>query len=760
MNKHMSTVTFFGVVGVLVFFGVICPTNAGTILKQFGSFKSVNAIVPQGNSLWLATSGGVVRYDRATGASKVYSDISDIPDINVTAGVIDASGDLWFGTATGYLLRCHPQTETFTSFNALATASPNWQISSMIRNAGFLFLGTQKGLAIFNIARQSFQNATQFGSATSDSVSDLRFFGDTVAAVIPDGIVYAVIPDIQNAIFSDPEIWTLRSSPGAAGILRSGDSLYPSPRIGARIGTNLWQFGGNDNNAGDPIAGSPNGLWLNGRHLYDFGSVVSCVTPLADSIVAVGTYGSFWFLASLSKSEFDQKVLNGPEDSYVKGCAVDKNGVLWFVPYDLTNGIGMFDGKQWSSLTHGTTPGLPSMGAGPFVSKNAVMVTSLNDVWVSTFAFGTEWLNRQTGTWSCYQDRNSKDGIPWLTSPVARYDSATGNWWSFISSVCEDSNRYIWLANNRAYTGNVLLVRNARDNSAWRSFNLNIFGNAAYPDCPFWTGPLAANRNSALGIQYIYLGFNREPNQNACGMALLSYSSNNPVDTQTFVQVQNYTQQMSVTGFAVANDTLVWVAAEDGIYKITNNNLSTLGASKISTITSSNIFEAIALSPNGKPVFCKDKDLYLYDDDDSSLTNLTKCGSIGTPVNWITFDKNTDSYWIASTSGLYRFVPGDTGISQVGANAGSIDVYPNPVARTYLKNGHPIRFTRLNALSPHARIYDASGTLVRTLSDQNTSIINWDGTNAAGRMVIPGAYFYQANSANGKSCRGKIFVTP
>src|SRR5271157_1054598 len=117
MKKSSAAILFLALTGLVVPALVPIPVHAGTILKQFGSFKAVNAIVPAGNMLWLATSGGVVRYDRTSGATKVYSDISDIPDLNITAAAIDNTQDLWFGTGNGFLLRCHPQTETFTSFN-------------------------------------------------------------------------------------------------------------------------------------------------------------------------------------------------------------------------------------------------------------------------------------------------------------------------------------------------------------------------------------------------------------------------------------------------------------------------------------------------------------------------------------------------------------------------------------------------------------------------------------------------------------------
>jgi hypothetical protein len=750
MKKSSRAFRVLACAGLIVSVLVTFPVDAGSILKQFGSFKSVRAVVPAGNKLWLATSGGVVRYDRASGATKVYADVSDIPDLNVTAGTIDNAGDLWFGTASGFLIRCHPQTENFISFNALATTVPVWQITCMARTGDFLLIGTNNGLSIFNIARQSFQNARQFGTATGTTVSDVRVFGDTVALVVPDGLAYTVAPDFVNTVFSDPSAWTLLPSTNAVGILHRSDSLVPSPTISMQLGSNLWQYGGGSNS-----------LWLNGTHVgtpaKDFGSPVTCVAPLSDTQFAVGTLSSFWYLCNAGKQVFAPETLDGPEDSYIKGCAVDRNGVLWYVPYDMTNGIGTFDGKQWTSWTYKNAKSLPPMGSGPFICKNAIMVTTLNDIWVSTFGYGAKWFNRQTGIWSSYEDSHSPFYLQ--PSPIVRWDpDSIKNWWSFVSSTCEDSLGYIWLANNKAITGNFLDVRKPRDNSAsaWRSFNITQVNDQ---DFPLITGPIAANQNRTTGTQCIYIGFNLKADMSGGGMAILSYPSlYSPVDSTTPVQFQKYQEVMSVSGFAVINDTLVWVAAEDGIYRITNNDINTI--TKITSITSSAIFEAIAVGTNGKPVFCKDKDLYSYNDDDSSLTNLTKCGTLATPVNWITLDKSSGVYWIATSSGMYRFLSGDTGAVQAGASAGSIDVFPNPVSRTTLRNLHSVRFTRLNAQNPHVRIYDASGTLVRALTEKNTTIINWDGANNAGKIVIPGAYFYQANSANGKSCKGKIFVIP
>jgi hypothetical protein len=136
---------------------------------------------------------------------------------------------------------------------------------------------------------------------------------------------------------------------------------------------------------------------------------------------------------------------------------------------------------------------------------------------------------------------------------------------------------------------------------------------------------------------------------------------------------------------------------------------------------------------------------------------LTNFGRFGTSVNCILLDKKNSVYWVASNKGLFRFESGDSTAAK-GGNA--LDVYPNPMSSTRLKNGHVIRFSGLDPTGPSVRIFDASGTLVTNLSDKNTRIIVWTGVNQSGKTVVPGVYFYQANIGNGKYAKGKIFIIP
>ncbi|HUI91830.1 MAG TPA: T9SS type A sorting domain-containing protein [Chitinivibrionales bacterium] len=742
----------------------VTPGHSGIILKQFASFKAVNAIIDGGSVLWLATSGGVVRYDKSSKTMKTYTEMSDLPDLNLTAGEKDASGDLWFGSADGYLVNLHPQTGAFTSFNALQATG--WNIECIFRSGNSLFIGTSKGLSVFSLTQKNFQNVKKFGSFSSTDVSAIHVFGDTIAIVSTDGVATAVIPDIKTANFSDPSIWTCNSGSGILGIIKQADTLVFANEKISQIGATTWQYGGVDTVVigGKPYYLPSGRLFANSGLAHQFPSPVTCVEPFTGPWVVVGTQYSYFFLLNTATGEVVNNAISGPVASVINACAVDQNGMLWYVPSDLTNGIGGFDGKTWNAVTMDNTPSIGRLEACPPQYKNSITVTSKNDLWVGTFADGVKWYDRSQNTWASYQD--SADPNRGVLTPIARYanvldpNGIVTSYWSLISGTCEDSLGNIWIANQKAYNGNILHVRKPRDNSIWRSFNL------ADSSLGFWTsytGLVAANRNKQENKQYIYLGYNKKEDFTGGGMTILSYnSSDDPTSPSTQITTDHFGKSSSGTsimiqGFAVANDTLVWISAEDGIYHVTNNKTSNL--TKIDKITSSSLFSAITLGMDGKPVFCKDNDIYSYSDPDSTLTNLTNCGCFTAAVKWIYLDKNKNAFWIASDIGLYRLETG-SGPLAPGASGSSVTVFPNPVSRTTLKNRHTIKFTALNPLAPRVRIYDASGTLVRVLSDQNTSIIIWDGTNNAGSIIIPGTYFYQAAAANGKSCRGKFLVIP
>jgi streptogramin lyase len=715
--------------------------HSSSLFRQFSSPRSVGSIVSDAfsSNLWLATSGGVVRFNPSTGEKKIYTDLSDVPDLNLVAAAKDNSGDIWFGGVEGYLTKVHPATEAFTSFNALAATG--WSITCMLFFKDNIFIGTPNGLSIFSIQKASIQNVRLFGTFTSVDVTALRSFGDTVALVTTDGIAYCVIGDMQKTILSDPNLWTCVPSSGALGIIHRNDSLKASPYKILETGTTVWQYG----NTGT--------ILKNGIPAGSFSSPVSCVLPLNDNSYIAGTENSYFWVYDAAPNTFSQVTLDGPSESNIGGCVLDRSGSLWYVPQDMSNGLGSFNGSTWKNITKDNTPGLGNLvpGQGALGTKNGIIATTRNDIWLSFYSSGLKWFNRDNASWTAFIDSKAPDTA--LPSPLTRFSSDTTFWWTLISGTCEDSLGYIWVANNGAYNGNILHVRKPREN-VWRSFSKN---DSSFSSLSTYTGPLAASVDRASGRQYVFMGFWNFNAKEGEGVTVLSYDVNgNPLTDAVTVVNTPKIQQIAVNDIAVANDTLVWIAGFSAIYKMTRNDPTTL--TKIEAITSTDPFYAVAAGYDGKAVFCKDRDLYTYSDADQSLTKLTSSGKFGTAVNSIVLDKKNSVYWIASNKGLFRYVSGDS--SAAAAGNGAIDVYPNPVSRTKLMSGHAVYFAGLSSANPGIRIFDAGGSLVANLSLKNTKLITWNGTNQAGSVVIPGVYFYQGQAGNGSRCKGKIFVLP
>jgi hypothetical protein len=763
MKKTVLPVRFRLFLSLFLLSLMTAPGQCGSILKQLCPFSGVRQIVQEGDNLWCATSGGAVRYNLTTKAITPFNDLDDVPDLSLVSVVKDASGDLWFGSADGYVTRLHPPTVTFTSFNACAASG--WSITCMLFFKDYLLIGTNNGLSIFSPSSGVIiQNVRQFGSFKSFEVAGLRSFGDTIALLAADadtveGIAYAIAADMKKANLFNPDVWHCITAHGAFGIMFEGAVLKPADRIVFQDGTVTWKYGGIDSDtaAGGGINSYPSvRLFFNGTYIHGFPTPVTSVCSIDPAVLpnsfAVGTKSSFWYLCTPGPAGtgniYTQITLDGPPTAEITGCALDKEGIVWFMPQDMTYGIGQYDHGAWKKLTNDNTEGLGWMGPCPGGAKNTILITSQNDVWAGTYGYGCKWLNRRTQKWATFTD--PKSPMPTLASTVRRWQPSDSLWWTFVPSACEDSRGFIWLANHRAYDNNVVHVHKTEGN-LWRPFNVDTY---KFPSS--YVGPIAAALDRRSGRQNIYVGHLRQETMEGGGLTIISYpAESDPFDSATVFTVQNDDKNVSINDFAAANDSVVWFASDDGLYKVTNHQMAQM--KKIQQVTSSGPLYAVTIGMDGRPVFCKDKDLFSYGEADSSLHNLTRSGVLGS-VTSIALDRKTGTYWMAGKKGLYRFSSGMTSDSIPGPS--SVDIYPNPVSRNYLKNGHVVRFTGLDRVSAAVKIYDAGGALVRSLSETNTQIINWNGTNASGGVIVPGIYFYRVKTANGSYMRGKLFVTP
>ncbi len=748
MRKTSFLMVFLGSFVFSSFF-IIQPVHASSVFKQFSSVRTINGMEKVGQFLWCATTGGVVKYAIDAKATTLFSDFVDLPDLNLTSCVKDNSGNMWFGSNEGFLIKLNLQTEKFSSYNALQAVG--WPIKSMLFFKENIFIGTTNGLSIFSPIKESMQNIRQFGTSTAADVSVIRCFGDTLAIRTSDGISYCVVSDFNTTMFSNPGIWHNVSSGDFVDIVEVKGTIAGSATPTVQRDGSLWQFGTTDGK-----------LLRDSITFATLSSAVTCFISIDNTRYAIGTANDFFSIFNSLDKSLTQVTVNCPTNTDINSCGLDKNGFLWYMPQDPSNGFGYFDGTSWIKRTYQDDPGIGTLGMGVIGARNPLCITTQNDVFVGSNAYGVKWLNSQTKTWTTFCDRFglmpyvnaiNLNPAPYYDSPLTRFspDSLNG-WWTFSSGLCEDSAGNIWFSNNRAYNGNILHVRKPRENK-WRSFSIS---DVSLNLLSLFAGPVAANSDKTRKRHYIYLGYNFAENMSGGGVSVLSYAfGDNPITDSIQCISSTSSHLLSVSDIAIANDTLAWLAGGDGIYSMVQNDPNTIR--KITTITSQDGVYAVTVGDNGNVLFCKDRDLYSYDNTSGTLTQITKTGNLGTHVSNIVLDKKSNVYWIASQKGIFRFDKGDS-TAATGGN-GSIDVYPNPMSCSKFKNGHPLRFAGLYGASPSVLIYNAGGALVASLSDQNTRILSWNGKNRSGTFVVPGVYYYKAEVGNNKFAKGKIFIT-
>ncbi|HEU4725318.1 MAG TPA: hypothetical protein VFU59_08480, partial [Candidatus Eisenbacteria bacterium] len=213
------------------------PARAATRLFIVNHVASndVRAAAPWGAALALATNGGLVFADTATGAtSKVLRQGGGIASNNLLSIVASPAGYLWIGTADRGLARYRPDgtfPRTLTSFDGLGTD----RVQALLRTGDSIWVATSGGVALFveNPAngqislRRSDSSASTGGALVSDDVTSFAVWNDTLWCGTNSGL----------SVFA-AGAWSARKnlvSERVQALLVARDSLWIGTKTGLRV---------------------------------------------------------------------------------------------------------------------------------------------------------------------------------------------------------------------------------------------------------------------------------------------------------------------------------------------------------------------------------------------------------------------------------------------------------------------------------------------------------------------------------------------
>ncbi len=427
---------------------------------SFVSTKTINAIVSdrQGN-VWIATSGGVVRWDTNGNHYTLYTTLDGLAHGEVKAIAVSSAGEVWAGTRGGGVSRFdgHGWT-TFDETNGLPS---NWANAVAITADGTVWVGTEDGLCRIEgrtcqvISFPSGEKRVEYlataldGSLWLASLGEVFHFdgqawtshplGDFLVgfAFTPDGAVWVAGTESANRF--DGKTWQrFDSSDGVSDkrILSIGAAPDGVLWLGTATGVSITRDGKNwsqiplrnglvlPDDAIAAMAPSTESMWIgtfnhgiyrytgqsHRDHLIDSRRWTKYEIPNEPShhdveAIAFAPDGVAWFATAGGVSSFDGKtwktysIQDGRYEQDFWSIGVESNGTVWLG--SRTNGVSKFDGKNWETF-------MPGKGMNGNFYYTGLAITPDDHVW---FGNDSVLAGYWRGTWQSFSALSTFDDI-------------------------------------------------------------------------------------------------------------------------------------------------------------------------------------------------------------------------------------------------------------------------------------------------------------------------------------------------------------
>jgi len=421
----------------------------------FTCSENINDLLAEGDVLWEATEGGVVRWEPKTNITWKYTTLDGLASNDVSCLFKDDVGNFWFGTDRGLSRYDGSVWCTFTTEDGLAVN----KITSIAQDKeGNLWVAYDWELPPDGDVGYS------SGVCRYDGVNWQTF-------TRKDGLVsdyaYTIFCDIQGNTWFGTDIGLSKYDGSTWHTFTTEDGL-PSNHVSAI----------SQDKQGNIWIGSGNGVSrYDGNNWHTFGESDGLGNNVVADI-AVDSQGRLWFShGHYGISRYDGKSWqnftknDGLPTDYVVEITPDYNGNIWFSIYKRestnflhTTGIGYYDGKFWQSYPY--SGGLTSN------TISAIAVDETGNIWCGLgsgfggegawYYNGADWHTFTTGDGLpsnyVYDIIPDKRGKLWFNfgSTISQYDgshwisitASGGSIDGYISAFSRDSEGNLWLVND------------------------------------------------------------------------------------------------------------------------------------------------------------------------------------------------------------------------------------------------------------------------------------------------------------------------
>ena len=684
--------------------------------RQEGLMQPTVRVITQTRDgyLWLATWGGLVRFD---GVSFTTFDLQNTPllkDNAINALVEDHDGALWIGTASAGLLRL--KDGKFTSYTKTQGLSSNYILSLYVDSAGTLWIGTDRGLN--RLTAGKFTAYTTADGLTGNSITAVHedrernlWLGTSDAGVMKfrDGKFTAynrssgLNSDLVEVIYEDHEgrIW-FGTDAGLQFFQNGKFVLYPEELKEVSI-TAVFE-----DRAGSLWVGTYN----SGMKRIKNGNVTSYDSYNGLSANTVHTIledreGSLWIgtdnggLNRLKVGDFSSfTVKDGLVADVVLSLSQERNGPLWI---GTNKGVSRYQNGAFLNYSR------PEY---PFALTKTIYAGNDGSVW---FAANDGLLNFRDGKITGYK---TKDGL--LDNRIrALFEDREGNLW--IGTQSEGLNKF----KDGVFTG--YTTKNGLSNNYVRSLAEDHAGNlwigtrdgglSKFKDEKFTSYNLGSGMVSNTVISTyadaedtIWIGTDKGLSRFKAG------------------KFTNYTVKDGLFSnfiYSILEDDLgnLWMSSDQGVFRVSKQSLNALSQGQIRTLTSTSYGIENGMS-------------------------VTTCSEGNQPAAWRTTDGRL---WFATIKGLVSVDP----------NKLTTNAQPPPVIIEQLLSGNQVvQMKQGLAIPPGQEKFEFHYTALSFLDPAKVKFkyklegVDKDWVDAGTRRVAyytnlpPGAYTFRVIACN------------
>lgn len=686
-----------------------------------------------GDSLVIATGGGILIFNVAQGQFDAAITNSEGLSQNQTVKIIIDSGSSWWvGLQNGHLNRFGEDAANWDLFRDFEDLT----IHDMQLRGDSLFVALDIGVSLFLLGKQEVKETYKnlgdipievdawstlihwpnlyVGSDFGLSVADLRqinlkapqswtnydetdgLAGNAVTAIAyHDGVVFvgtsAGVQTFENDVFNP--VNTSLPTQEVTEFYAGYGSLH------AAVGQSIYQY----DSAGDSWD-----LELNlGVQITTF-----LISPQGD--FWIGTDGAGLVRWDPGQGNPEYFFPNGPAGNSFVDSIVDSEGRLWCASASLSgDGVYRFEGSAWTNY---------SAIAGDFPINETVSLVEdpAGNIWIGTWGAGV-YRFAPDGEISVFDETDGRlNGIPNDLSFVV------------VNAIDVDQEGILWMTNFGAFNGNKLVA--ATPGGEWIQFGSGNGVSGANPIC--------------LAIDQ----FNRKW-VGTDGSGIYVYDDNRSVSNLSDDVVGTLTQSDGLSSNIILDLVfddfgVLWIATNEGLEFYQNGEVR----SQFGLITTD--INAIEVDPVGNKWVGTSSGFSILNRDDFTWTHFTTENSplVNSNVTSFSFNAQTGAAYIGTTNGLSI---AQTLFVEPAETLTQLKLFPNPFMTG---SGSTVTIDGLSR-DCDVNIYTAGGFLVKELvQGSRGGRATWDGTNTDGRLVPSGIYLAVAVEPDGTSKSGKVAV--